>query len=722
MLETLAMPREESSPARFMRLASTSRCLIFLAAAVPTGSQSTPSSGVDTLLARCAEGKIDPAFLGACRDVIREEILGHPASSLLPPDFFEWLAETPRLRDDVHLASASIGPKVAFNLQLLRSFDEEKVESHPTLAVAFAAAWAKGADPEPQRFWTDAWLIRGRAVPGMTESFLYHIEKRREMRVAAHNAPWQILAHLADSIVPIEERLWALDRYGKRKTEELHHAFGDVPYTLEPRRGEAASTLESFLEFGGPCTHNVQFAGGVFDAFGIPSGWAGGPGHTYPYWFEVQGREITIHRTNEIGNRNGKIRDPLGPDHVWEDDLRLLTVALNHSVMGQRHAALAAWAHRRVPSAERAASAPILVAALRENPYSAAALSSLADATALRYLSLADAGVAWKAAAAGLAKRPLDLLPLLERAVPAPGAEAPTFAGDLALLNKLEREWEGAGHSEALSRIPLWRARCLASRGKQATATRLLREIAADAAGTDPQRFEEASAALAAAVPGAPDSEQRLEVLRALIATVDSRPRAGWTPLHRSRFHAIRRAVAEMTALGREEQAFTFWYEELAATRGDDPSVGPEPVLVGGGGGRAFLDTPPGAELVGLRVSTTDYNGRRVIGSVQGIFLVGGAELIGELAGQARSTSALVRAPDGWRIIGIVAAGSDRLDGLQLVYTPREGSEQRIRMSEWVGSHVEHEVLIGGRGVQITGIRGRAGADVDAFGLVGLTK
>ena len=128
----------------------------------------------------------------------------------------------------------------------------------------------------------------------------------------------------------------------------------------------------------------MQFAGGVFDAFGIPSGWAGGPGHTYPYWFEVEGQDLAIHRINELGNRNGKIRNPLGPGYVREDELRLLVVALNHSIAKRRRAALAAWAWRRVPEKARAAGAAILLAAIAESPYCHEALSATADATRRR--------------------------------------------------------------------------------------------------------------------------------------------------------------------------------------------------------------------------------------------------------------------------------------------------------------------------------------------------
>ncbi len=675
---------------------------------------------VDLLAEKCAAGKIDVGFLVACHAVIDEDAANHPSNSQLPPDFFAWLDGNSSLRDDARLAMAEVSAKVANNLQILRSFDEGLVEKYPNLAIAFAATWSNGDDSIPRRYWVDEWLVQGRAVPKMMESFQFHIENSKITRLDLRETPWQILAHLTDSLVPIEERNWVLERYGKRKTSELRGMFGHVPYTLDPQRdGDEVYSLQSFLEYGGPCTHNVQFAGGVFDAFGIPSGWAGGPGHTYPYWFESHRASISIHRTNEIGNRNGKIRNPLGPNHVWEDQLRLLVHELNDSVPKSRNATLAAWAYRRVKEEDRLATAAILPAAIRENPYCFAAISALVDATAAGHLSTAKAGAAWKLVAKALTLDSFQLADFLDRALPAIGADAPTMDGDLALLKTLEKNWQNLGHSGGLAKIPVWRARCLSARGKHLLASNIWRDIAKQTSATNPTSFAAAVDAMAKAVPGAPQSEQRLDLLMKLIAEYEPEPRAGWSQLHRSRSLVVRMAVDELLSFGRIEQAHTLLYEEIAATRGSDPGTGAEPVLVGGTGGGPFLDAPENAELIGVRVSTAHFNGRVVIASVLGIYQIGDEEVVGVRAGQQRPGSVVLKAPTDWRIAGMVATGSDRCDGFQLVYVPKSSTDRRIRMSEWIGSRTGREILIGGRGTKIIGIRGRAGADVDSMGLVG---
>lgn len=708
-----------------MRISRTPWIGIFVACCGTAWGQAPAEAAIDpvnTLVEQCAEGKVDPDFLEACYAVIREDALRHSSSAELPADFFYWLDATSQLRDDAYLAIASVGPKVALNLQVLRSFDERAMKKNPSLAVAFAAAWSGGADSTPAWYWTDGWLIAGRAVPGMEESFHYYAKAARDLRISFEDVPWQILAHLADSSVPIEERNWAVSQYGARRTEGLRDLFGAVPYTLDPQRGNEPCTLESFLKIGGPCTHNVQFAGGVFDAFGMPSGWAGGPGHTYPYWFELQGKTLSVHRTNELGNRNGKIRNPLGSNHVWEDELRLLVEALSLSVKKQRRAALAAWAFGRVPEEARGSASNILLAALRENPYCSEALSALEDATIQRHLSPADAGAAWAFIGKELVERPFVLTPILDRVLPSIDASGQRFDGEQAVLNRLERAWKNGASPEGMASIPFWRARCLAASGKHADAARELREIAEESVARDSIRFARAVDSLASILGKSATSDEHLDGLRAMLKLAKPNPKADASIVQQSRFHVVRKLVQALLALDRNEEADALWYAELLAARELSVVDASEPILIGGTGGGPFQDAPEGAELIGLRVSTTGFNGRSVVGSVQGIVRVDGAEVLGSRAGQERSGSIELRAPDGWRVAGLVAAGSDRFDGFQLVYLPQDASDKRVRMSAWVGSHTDREVLVGDRTTRVIGICGRAGADVDAFGLLTETK
>ena len=396
--------------------------------------------------------------------------------------------------------------------------------------------------------------------------------------------------------------------------------------------------------------------------------------------------------------------------------------AVNHSIPKRRRAALAAWAYGHLPSELRARAARIIPAAVRENPYCHEALSALADATRAGHLPSADAGRSWKSVVRALASHSHELAALFERALPDFGADRPNFGGDLALVKSLERRWRAAKLADCLEDVPFWRARILAARGKAKESARFLRRVARRSAATSPQRFGAAVTALATVAARTDDPESRLRVLRGVLPLALPKPKAGWTALRRSRLLVVRQIVAELRKLKRGEEADALWYEELDAARGPGSGLGEPPTLVGGGGGSAFSEAPQGAELIGLRIGTTGYNGRTVIRCVQAIYRLEDRESRGKRFGADCSGQVDLRAPEGWRVVGVIAAGSDRFDGCQLVFASRSVGDRRVRLSRWVGSRGEREVLIGERNARIRGIRGRAGADIDSFGLVGAVR
>lgn len=661
----------------------------------------------ERLVELCRAGRLDSTFEALCFELQREraetESLGDP--------FWDWLDAEPKLRRCSLAAAARCGPRVFTNLAILRKAAAAETERFPELAAAFAAAWTRGDGPDPARFWVDGWLKEGRAIPGFVESFTDFARRAKVLRFPVGKAPWQVLAHLADSIVPMEERAWAFSEYDTRKTEGLRNLFGAVPYTLDPKRKGGPFTLQSFLECGGPCTHNVQFAGGVFDAFGIPSGWAGGPGHTYPYWFEQDGKALRIFRTNEIGNRSGKIRDPLSSGHIWEDRLRLMVASLNRGQDDHDRAALAAWAFSRVPEKDRAQAASILVAALDASPLSYPALLAAAEATKARQLSAPAAAPIWRRAAVEMSEsHPEELADLLDIAFPAIGDGPATFDGDVATLARFEKRH---GARIAPWRFGLWRARALAARGKLPGSRRALQEAALELASLDPASFGRLiEDLLRITEPGKP----RIKALRTVFEDLEAPEGPDNTKTLRSRLLA---AAALQSAYGEDSRSRTghrIWVDELvaqAAQRGGS-SAGP----VGGGGGAAFEQRVAGAELMGIRVTTTVFNGRTVVGSIQGLFRSAAAgPIVHEAAGGVRSEAADLLVPEGWTLWAIVAAGSDRVDGIQIIATPAAVWRGEADVSPWIGSGRERARLLGGAAGGIEALTGRAGADLDAVGV-----
>ncbi|MEN9574267.1 MAG: hypothetical protein RL514_2122 [Verrucomicrobiota bacterium] len=456
------------------RLASFLGCLSVLFAPVDVRGAAAPvpdSEAVRELTVRCAAGKLDAAFLAAFHAVIIERVKRSAFQEGLTDDFWDWLQAHPELREAALLAVAQGGSKVASNLDALRRKHDQAVLSHPSLAVAFAAAWsADGKTAKPRRYWVDGWVLNGREVPTMSDSFLWFVENSNRMRVSMTTTPWPLLTHLADSFTPLAEREWAQTKFGSRKTSGLRDLFAAVPYKLDPKRKEPC-TLESFLRLGGPCTHNVQFADGVFDSFGIPSGWAGGPGHTYPYWFEEREKPkgYVFHRINELGNRDGTIRNPRGGDEIHEDDLRLLAAASSFSERARSFAVAAAWSFEHLPKDAPIECEAILITGIRANPFTTEAGNALARATAGRRISRSAAGTTWLQIAGFLQHHPDRLVSWLEKALPPsakPGKPAPepTLTGERGLLDAVALACTKDKRTELLPKVQRLRERCQEAR------------------------------------------------------------------------------------------------------------------------------------------------------------------------------------------------------------------------------------------------------------------
>ncbi|MGZ4974457.1 MAG: hypothetical protein ACXWDN_16985 [Limisphaerales bacterium] len=419
---------------------------------------------VKALRESSAAGKLDARFVATFETAVIEEIRSTSYAPILTTNFLQWIALNPVLRGEVFLAVAQCGPKVVSNLQILRTNNENAVLVHPSLALAFAAAWSAGKKETPRRYWIDDWMEHGRAVPNMVQSFNWYVQREGYMRVPLRQTPWPILAHMADALTPVLERDWVLGKYGRRKTADLRGLFASVPYKLDPKRKEPC-TLASFLRIGGPCTHNVQFADGVFESFGIPLGWAGGPGHTFPYWFEQRTNRFVEMHINDLGTHDGTIRNPFGTGQVMEEDLRMLTDACALSESKRVLAAEAAWVFKQIPQEERTNATAILISAVHENPFCTEASYALAHATARRQLSPETAGAAWRYLTNALSKHPEGLISMLSIALP-PKAKAnaappeQTIDHEDELLNALYQSCAEHKRSDLFAKVERLRDRC----------------------------------------------------------------------------------------------------------------------------------------------------------------------------------------------------------------------------------------------------------------------
>ncbi len=115
------------------------------------------------------------------------------------------------------------------------------------------------------------------------------------------------------------------------------------------------------------------------------------------------------------------------------------------------------------------------------------------------------------------------------------------------------------------------------------------------------------------------------------------------------------------------------------AAAGKDAVAALNPVFVktssiGGDGGEAFEEENGSAMLIGLRVTTNKRLKHTVVGSIEPIYQSGGSQANGKLHGrpfQHRRIDFLAK--PGYAIAGIIAVGSECLDGFRLVYMRVKG-------------------------------------------------
>jgi serine/threonine protein kinase len=147
--------------------------------------------------------------------------------------------------------------------------------------------------------------------------------------------------------------------------------------------------------------------------------------------------------------------------------------------------------------------------------------------------------------------------------------------------------------------------------------------------------------------------------------------------------------------------------------------------LVGGSGGAGYDDSSrDGGVLVGLRMNWADQ-GLQVLKAVQPLFSSGSSLHEGPVRGKPQGTFKEAVAKPGYAVGGILARGSNRVNGMKVVFMkiagigldPRDSYE-----SAWFGDRGANDVRLGLDGTYVLGICGGAFEDVDSLGLLMLRR
>lgn len=139
----------------------------------------------------------------------------------------------------------------------------------------------------------------------------------------------------------------------------------------------------------------------------------------------------------------------------------------------------------------------------------------------------------------------------------------------------------------------------------------------------------------------------------------------------------------------------------------------------GGSGGADFEElAPAGAVLVGLKWSAKGSGGR--MKHLQAIYRLGDTTTKGNGFGSTDSGGELIAKP-GYAVGQVILQSSDRLDGFKLVFMRQAGGRLLpgdSYESPWVGAPLKGESKTIGDGSPVGGVFGKAGGEIDGFGLI----
>ncbi|MBM4018835.1 MAG: hypothetical protein FJ288_10980, partial [Planctomycetes bacterium] len=200
----------------------------------------------------------------------------------LGDDFWNWLAANKDLRDPLLVALyPKYDPEVFRCLETLRAKFADQAAAYPHLAVAFALVYGRAAGKSvrgPEVYFVE----KGRSVPSMEESFVWYLKNERSMKMPLRTTPWPLLVFVADNDLPLDERAWALGRYGAAQQGTWTKIYYDVPYDYsqvnQPRESDRVWTLQTIQAVGGVCMHQAYYASRVLKCLGVPAMYDRGEG------------------------------------------------------------------------------------------------------------------------------------------------------------------------------------------------------------------------------------------------------------------------------------------------------------------------------------------------------------------------------------------------------------------------------------------------------------
>ena len=223
-------------------------------------------------------------------------------------------------------------PVALRNLRELYEADATSVEAYPDLAVAFCIASANTENSRPA---TDN--------ASRVDSFRYYTRSNVPFRYDLKRLPYELALYLADTRLPVDQRVWAANRYGRAGVPA--ESYRDVPYDDvalgqgKPKRIDSKRyTLPNILQAGGICVDQAYFATEVCKALGIPATVSSGTGrtgmgHAWVAYLRTTPQspnafwDSSIGRYEEDKFTRGKVRESATGQNITDVELMLTGLA-----------------------------------------------------------------------------------------------------------------------------------------------------------------------------------------------------------------------------------------------------------------------------------------------------------------------------------------------------------------------------------------------------------
>ncbi|MCX5674747.1 MAG: hypothetical protein NTX87_07040 [Planctomycetota bacterium] len=339
-----------------------------------------PAEQVDRLRAEALKGRLSDALLAQFKDLAAAVAQGRLKDAGVSEELWTWVAANKDLRDPLLLALfPRFEPGVFRSLEALKAKFGDQVVTYHHLALAFALVYGRAAG-KPVRGPEVGFTEKGRKVPSMEDSFGWYLKNERAMKMPLKTTPWPLLVFVADNDLPLDERAWALARYGNSAPATFGKIYYDVSYndTLIKETGESSHvwTLATILNNGGICMHQAYFASRVLKCFGVPALFDRGQGerggHAWAAWVGREGQSVGLLYSGRFDYDRyytGEVFNPVERHMMLDRDVELDAVAMGRSYPGYLDAVAASHICSMFEGQDCQKVVGILEGAVLRNPY-----------------------------------------------------------------------------------------------------------------------------------------------------------------------------------------------------------------------------------------------------------------------------------------------------------------------------------------------------------------